>query len=93
MIVVATWPLMLKSRRPSATGAGCRDDHDADSAGACDRAAGGGDPNDRGHVNTIGTWIKTLSEFQVPAPPAWLAGLPSWATTRPGCGRKWRPKA
>jgi len=28
------------------------------------------------NVNTIGTWIKTLSEFQVPAPPAWLAGLP-----------------
>jgi len=28
------------------------------------------------NVNTIGNWIRALSEFQVPAPPTWLAGLP-----------------
>jgi len=28
------------------------------------------------NVDTIGSWIRTLSEFQVPAPPSWLAGLP-----------------
>ena len=28
------------------------------------------------NANTIGEWIRDLSEFKVPAPPHWLAGLP-----------------
>jgi predicted PurR-regulated permease PerM len=28
------------------------------------------------NVNTIGTWAKALSELKVPAPPSWLASLP-----------------
>jgi len=29
-----------------------------------------------GNINTIGDWIKALGDFKVPAPPSWLASLP-----------------
>jgi len=29
-----------------------------------------------GNINTIGDWIKALGDFKVPAPPSWLAALP-----------------
>lgn len=29
-----------------------------------------------GNINTIGDWIKALGDFKVPAPPSWLVALP-----------------